>query len=243
MSSADFVVVEIMRWRDLHAAGTELSIHVVVGDDGNAAIRQRQRHLGTNQGGKALVFWMNGHSGVAKHGFRARCGDHQMVLAVRRLSTDQRVAQMPQVPGLFAVFHFQIGDGSLQFRVPIHQTLAAVDQAVFIEPHEYFDDGAGKPLVHGEPFALPIHGRTHAPNLLRDVAAGFLLPLPYLVDEGVAANVLQGNALRRQLTFHHHLRGDLRVVDAGLPERAAAIHALIANQRIHQRVLEGMADV
>ena len=83
----------------------------------------------------------------------------------------------------------------------------------------------------------------HAPDLLRDAAAGALLPLPHAVDELLAAEVLQGDALRQQLSLHHHLRGDLGVVRAGLPQRAPAAHALVADQRIHQRVLKGVADV
>ena len=39
---ADLVVVEVVRGRDLDAAGAEFGVDVVVGDDGNLAVRQRQ---------------------------------------------------------------------------------------------------------------------------------------------------------------------------------------------------------
>ncbi len=39
---ADLVVVEIVRRRDLHAAGAELSVDVAVGDDGDQPLGERQ---------------------------------------------------------------------------------------------------------------------------------------------------------------------------------------------------------
>src|SRR5690606_20476999 len=76
---ADFVVVEVVGWGDLHAAGAELTIHVLVGDDGNQAVDQRQQHVAADQVPVALVLRVHGHGGVAEHGFRAGGGDHQVV--------------------------------------------------------------------------------------------------------------------------------------------------------------------
>jgi hypothetical protein len=41
---ADRVVVEVVRGRDLHHAGAELAVDVVVGDHRDLAIGQRQAH-------------------------------------------------------------------------------------------------------------------------------------------------------------------------------------------------------
>ena len=40
-------------------------------------------------------------------------------------------------------------------------------------------------------------------------------------------------ALAQQLPFHHHLGGYTGMVGAYLPQGLAALHAVIANQRVH----------
>ena len=47
-----------------------------------------------------------------------------------RLRIDHRIAKMPEVAVHGFVKHFVVADGRLQERVPIHQPLAAIDQAV-----------------------------------------------------------------------------------------------------------------
>ena len=50
--------------------------------------------------------------------------------------------------------------------------------------------------------------------------------------------VVAGLALGVQLALHHHLGGDAGVVGARLPEGALALHAVVADQRVHHRVLK-----
>ena len=40
MALAHSVIIKVMGWRDFHAAGSELRINVVIGDDRYFAIRQ-----------------------------------------------------------------------------------------------------------------------------------------------------------------------------------------------------------
>jgi len=72
---ADRVVVEIVRRRDLDAAGAEGRIDVFVGNDGNRAARQRQGYMQADQILVALVVGMHGNGGIAQQGFRAGGGD------------------------------------------------------------------------------------------------------------------------------------------------------------------------
>jgi hypothetical protein len=71
---AHFVVVEIVRRGDLHAAGAEGGVHVIVGNDGNAAAAQGQLHELADQVLITLVIGVHGHGGVAQHGLGARGG-------------------------------------------------------------------------------------------------------------------------------------------------------------------------
>ena len=82
-----------------------------------------------------------------------------------------------------------------------------------------------------------------AAHLAGDGAAGLRLPLPDAFDEFVAAEIEAVFALRRELALHHHLRGDAGVIGARLPQRVKAAHAMPARERIHERVLEGVAHV
>jgi hypothetical protein len=70
------------------------------------------------------------------------------------------------------------------------------------------------------------------------------LPLPDLLEEGLAAHLAAGGlALLGQLALDHHLRGDARMVGARLPERVEAAHPVPADQDVLQRVVEGVAHV
>ena len=47
----------------------------------------------------------------------------------------------------------------------------------------------------------------------------------------------------RQLAFHQHLRSDPGVIGAHLPQSTLALHALIADQGVHERLVKGMSHV
>ena len=130
---ADRIVVEVVCRGDFDHAGTEFAVHVVVGDDWNLTVGQRQLHGLADQMRVAFVFRMHHHRGVAEQGFRAGGGHSQRSAAV-----GQRVGNRPQETVFFFADHFQIGDGRLQYRIPIDQTLSAVDQAFGMQAHESF---------------------------------------------------------------------------------------------------------
>lgn len=54
---------------------------------------------------------------------------------------------------------------------------------------------------------------------------------------------MTGEAFALQLPLHHHLGGNARVIGAHHPVGIEPLHAVIADQRIHQRLLEGMTHV
>ena len=241
---ADFIVVEVVGRGDLHAAGAELGIAVVVGDDRDAPAQQRQFDEAADQRLVALVFRVHGHGGVAEHGFRAGGGDDQVVLAFSGfLAIGQRVAQVPQVAFLVVVFHFEVGDGGVELGVPVDQALAAIDQAVLVQAYEGFFHGFGQAVVHGEALARPVHRAAQATNLPGDGAAGLLLPLPDFLQEFLAAQVVAANTFSSKLAFDHHLCGDARVVSSRLPQGVAPLHAAEADQAVHDRVVEAVAHV
>lgn len=48
---------------------------------------------------------------------------------------------MPHMAGHFAVLDLKIGNRGLEMRVPVHQPLAAIDDALVIQIHEDADHG------------------------------------------------------------------------------------------------------
>jgi hypothetical protein len=52
-----------------------------------------------------------------------------------------------------------------------------------------------------------------------------------------------GDALGVELAFDDDLGGDAGVVGAGLPQRVVAAHAVVARERVHDRLVEAVPHV
>ncbi len=238
MALAHGVVVVVVRGRDLHDTGAELAVHVGVGDHGDLAVAQRQLHRLADEGGVALVLGVHRDGGVAEHGLGAGGGHHHVAAAVA-----QGVADVPEEAVLFFALHFQVAHRRFEHRVPVDQALAAVDQAFFVQAHEGFGDHGRELVVHGEVLARPVHGVAHAAHLRGDGVAAHFLPLPDLLREGLAAEVVAADLLFLQLALDHDLRGDAGVVGAGHPEGVRAHHAVVAREAVHDGLVERVAHV
>ena len=130
---ADRVVVEVVRRRDLHAAGAELRIDVVVGDDRDLPPGERQSHALADELGVALVLRIHRDGDVAEHGFRPRGRDHDAARPVL-----ERIADLPDLAVLLLAVDLEVGHRGAQHRVPVDQALAAVDETLLVQPDEYF---------------------------------------------------------------------------------------------------------
>ncbi len=131
----------------------------------------------------------------------------------------------------------------MQDRVPVDQALAAVDQSIIIKSHEDFPHCGGKPLIHGEPLPGPVHGGAESARLIGNGIARLFLPGPDFFSKFFPTKVQPVLALQFQLPFHHHLRGDTGMVSTTLPKRIVTQHTMIANEYIHQGLLECMSHV
>ena len=256
---SDAEVVEIMGRRDLHRARTLGRVGVVVGDDRNAAARDRQGHELADQTLVAFVLGVNGHAGVAQHGLRPgrRHDDEVARLELGRLAVlvegdrvlighavRQAIGEVPIGAVDLFLLDLKVRNGGLEMRIPVHQTLVTIDQAILVQLDEDLADGGVQPFVQRKAFARPVAGRAQTAQLAHDGPAGFGLPLPHLLDEGVPAHVAAADvALSRQLALDHHLGGDARVVGARQPQNGLALHPVIASQNVLKRVVQGVADV
>ncbi len=147
------IVIEIVGRGDLHTAGAEGRIHVVVGNDGNVPVAQWQAHPLSDQVRKPGILRVHRNGRVAKHGLRAR-GRHRDMAAV----VTERIAEMPQMPLLLLSDHLEIGNRSVQGGVPVHQALSAVNQSFTVQADEHVLYRGRQPIVHGEALARPVQG-------------------------------------------------------------------------------------
>ena len=97
--------------------------------------------------------------------------------------------------------------------------------------------------VHRELFAGPVHRTAQPAQLPRDRAARLLLPFPDIRDELFAAHVGPLHPLTRKIAFHHHLRGDARMVGAHDPQRIFPAQPFVAHDDVLQRIVQRMADM
>ncbi len=69
------------------------------------------------------------------------------------------------------------------------------------------------------------------------------LPLPNLFNESLASERVPIAFFFGQSPLHNVLRGDSRVVGAGHPHGLKTVHALVADEDVLNRVVEGVPDV
>jgi hypothetical protein len=238
VSVPDFVVVEVVRRRDLHAARAEFLVDVFVGNDRNLAPGKRQAHVLADEMLVALIVGVHRDRRVAEHCLGSGRRDDEIPGATR-----DRIADVPKVSRLFLRDHFEIAHRREQHRIPVDEAFAAVDQAFFVQPHEDFRDGTRQTFVHREALARPIDRGAHAAQLFRDRVTRLFFPLPHAFDEKIAPEIMARFAFDLELALDDHLRRNAGVIGADLPERVVALHAVIADERIHQRVLECVAHV
>ena len=186
----------------------------------------------------ALVVGIDRDRDVAQHRLGARRRDDDVAA-----TADARVADLPDRSLLLVVLDFEVGDGRAERRVPVDEALAAIDEAVVEQPDERFQHRGGKPGVHREALARPVARRAEPSHLVRDRRAGGFLPRPHALGELLPAELAARLALRLQLLLDDDLRGDAGVVGAELPQRVVAPHPVVADQHVHQRLLERVAHV
>src|SRR5712692_1292180 len=95
----------------------------------------------------ALVPGIDGDSGVAQHGLGTRGGHGNELFAPH-----DRIAYLVDLPRRLLVLYFEIRDRGHAARTPVHDVLAAIDQALLIQTHEDFSYRNVEPLLHGEVF-------------------------------------------------------------------------------------------
>src|SRR5215813_15314887 len=128
---------------------------------------------------------MHCDTGVAEHGFRTGRRDDDKPT----WHPLDGVAEMPQRTLGLAVVDLEVRDHGVHRRVPIDQSLVAIDQALAIKLHKHAANRRRQPRIHREAFAAPIGRGTEPAELAGDGAARLLFPLPNTCNELLAAEL------------------------------------------------------
>jgi len=211
---------------------------MLVGDDRNESPGDRQPNLLADQPDIALVRRVHRDGHVGEHRLRPGRRDLDEPAAV-----NERIAQRPELALHFPRLDFEVADCGLEFRVPVHQTLVAVQQTTLVKLDEHVRHRARKALVHGEPLVRPVTRRTEPPELAGDRSAALRLPFPHMLEEGLAADLGALDALALQVALDHHLRRDPGMVGADHPQGVLAVHSRAADEDVLERIVERVADV
>ena len=141
MALADFEVVEVVGRRDFHRARAFFRIRVIVGDNDDIAVHDRQPYRLANEIRVALVFGTHRDRRIAEHGF----GSVVATIINRLGSVLQRILETPHFALDVALFHFEIRNGRVQFRIPVDQAFVAINQPLFVKFHKTLRTALDRP--------------------------------------------------------------------------------------------------
>mmetsp|Transcript_22499 Transcript_22499/g.27767 ORF Transcript_22499/g.27767 Transcript_22499/m.27767 type:complete len:248 (-) Transcript_22499:125-868(-) len=129
-----------------------------------------------------------------------------------------------------------IGEGRVQMAAPVDEAGVTIDKTLLIHAHEGLNDSGVAHFIEGEGEALPVDRDAHAAELVVDLAAIFVFPVPDALHELFAAEVMPRELLRLpQLLLDDALSSDTGVIATWEPERLVAGHAAPP----HDGVLDG----
>jgi hypothetical protein len=234
MTQPDLEVVGIVRRRHFHETRPELRIDELIRDDGDLALGQRQAHRLADQVLVPVVLRMNSHGGIAEHGLRPRRGHDD----VARLVAYDRIALIVQGALDVLVLDFLVRQSRGATRTPVHDVVAAIDQALLVEPDEDLAHGLAGARIEREAGALPIGGTADRFQLIEDRPARLAYPFPDSLDERLATQVPATLPFSRQAALYHVLGRDSGVVGPGDPQSLSPLHTAPADQNVLDGVVE-----
>ena len=232
-------VVRVVARRNLDAAGAEFHINVLVTENRDFAVHNRQNAGLADEVLVALIVRIDGNAGIAHEGLRTGGRNNEVARAVC-----ERIADVPQLARLGFVLNLSVGQRSCAVRTPVDDAVALVDEALVVQVYEYLTDRLGAAFVHGEALAVPVAGRAELFQLADDAVAELVLPVPDALKELLAAKVVTGQTLfLAEVFLDFDLGRDAGVVGARHPQRFVALHALGADEDILKRFVKRMAHM
>ena len=217
--------------------------HVVVGDDGDDAVGQRQLDPLADQSRPLRIVGVHRDGGVSQHGLGTRGGHGDMLTGGRAVVVHEGIPEVPKMTVDFAGLDFIVGQCGLADGIPVHQTLASINEVIGEQFGKGQTHGFGADGIHGEPLPSPVCAASQTLQLLGDRGFVFVFPLLHQIHKGLAAQLRAMLPLGQQSLLHHGLGGDPRMVRPGHPQDFIPPHAMVPGQDVLEGVVERVSKV
>ncbi len=171
-----------MRGCDFYGSRAKFQARVIVGNQRDFPIRQRQAQHLADFIGIARVGRVDRDCRISQERFRARRRHGYEPGAVTK-----RVGDVPERAVRVNRFHFNIGNDRLKPNRPVHHPCATVNQTGVKEAHKRFRHGLGIRRVHREALAGPVIPAAEPLELKHNPVAVFFFPGPDPLHELFAA--------------------------------------------------------
>ena len=150
------VVVDIVRRGHLEAAGTEVHFHIVVLDDRDFLVYQRDEHFLAAQVVIPFVGGVYADGGVGHDGLGTGGRYHDIVAGGVSVAVGDEVAQVVEMALRVLMYNLVVAYRSEGDRIPVDHSYSPVYHALAVEVAEGGDYGLGEFRLHGETGALPV---------------------------------------------------------------------------------------
>ena len=194
VAQAHLEVVRIVRGRDLHHAGAERGIGVVIGDHRDREIQHRQQHGLPHERRVALVGRIHRHRHVAEHRLGARRRHDHRALRIAR----HRIRDVIELAVGLHAFRLFVAQRRETARAPVDHAVPLVHEAVLVQPHERLAHRARQLRTQRVRRARPVAARADRRQLLEDRLPGLRHERLGAPHERLASDVRFALALRRR---------------------------------------------
>ena len=138
---------------------------------------------------------------------------------------------------------FDVGDGGVEFHVPVNDSGSAINQAAIVPRLEFGHHGFGVGVIEREAYPLPIVGTAEFLELKVDASAVLFAPFPTLCDKRFTPEIVPRFPLFRQFALDNGLRRNPGVIGSGKAQCRKASHAMPARHRVENGIVEGVPHV
>jgi len=250
MAFTDFEIVEVVSGGDFDSAGAVFGVGVLVGDNGDFAVGEREFDKAADEVLIARIIRIDGNGSIAEKGFGTSGADDDfgmfdigVVIGAAIRGADDLISDIPEVAGFVLVFNFNIGESSLVVRAEINQFLATINHAIVPHFLESFVNAGDDVLVKGESEIIPSTRSTKSTELELHVATLLFDEIPNAGVEFVAGVFKAGMTFFFEGAFVDDPGFKAGVIGARDVPSALATKAVIAGEGIFKGDGEAMADM
>ena len=185
MAQSNLKVIWVMCRRDFYDTGTKFHIYIIISNQRNFTVYQRQNQFFSNQIFIPLIIRIHGYCCITKKCLRTCCSQIDITASIRK-----RIAQMPKMSFLIFILYFRIRNRSQAVWTPVDDSLPAVNQTFIIKIYKNFLNCFITALIHRKTLSVPITGRAHFLKLRYNSSAEFIFPCPCTLQKLFSANIV-----------------------------------------------------